>query len=393
MTETAKKALFTGLRRIVVKLGSSVVATPGGVDRDRIGRLAAEVARARAEGIDVVVVTSGARAAGLSRLGLSAIPTRIAEQQAAAAVGQIRLMSLYERLFAEHDLHVGQVLLTAGDIEDRTRYLNAKHTLVHLLDHGVVPIVNENDSVAIEELKFGDNDRLSALVAGLVGADVLVLLTDVDGLYAGDPSVPGTPLVTVVEDADRAAAELEAGTGAGAAGALGSGGMLGKLRAARSASHRGVTTVIANGTVDGILSRALDPGDDVGTLVLPSASPISHRKHWIAYGVPRRGKLVVDAGAVAAVAGRGSSLLAAGIRRVEGSFAAGDCVGCIGPDGLEFARGLVAYDAADCERIRGASSGAIRERLGYHIADEVVHRDDLVLLADVAAPDDDGSTP
>ncbi len=376
------KSRFLGtVKKVVVKVGSSVVTTTSGVHRERVGRIAAELARLHQDGYQVVVVTSGARAAGLARLGLDSIPSKIAEQQAAAAIGQIGLMALYERFFSDHGKHIGQVLVTAADMQDRTRYLNAKHTCDHLLKHGIIPVINENDSVAIDELKFGDNDRLSALVAGLIGADLLILLTDVDGLHASDPRDGQAPLVDVVEDIDQVLREV----GVGGPGVLGSGGMASKLRAASSACHRGIPAVIASGLEPGVLGRILDADDAVGTLLVPRQTPVSNRKHWIAYGVPLRGKLRVDAGAADALTHKGSSLLAAGITGVSGHFAAGDCVGCIGEDGSEFARGLVAYDSADCEKIKGLASSRIEAALGYHIADEVIHRDDLVLLSDVSA--------
>jgi glutamate 5-kinase len=271
------------------------------------------------------------------------------------------------------------VLLTAADIESRSRYLNARRTLEHLLAHRVIPVVNENDSVAVDELKLGDNDRLSAMVAGLVDADMLVLLTDVEGLYTSDPRAPGAELVRVVADIDEAA------RAAGSAGALGTGGMSTKIAAARTAARRGIATVIAAGRKAGALAAIMDTGSNEGTLVPAAATRISQRKYWIAYGMPVRGSLVLDAGAVEALSRRGGSLLPSGITQVRGHFEAGECIGCVGPDGKEFARGLVTYDSADCARIRGASSSRIEELLGYHMGNEVVHRDDLVLLTDVPA--------
>jgi len=373
-----KQRILPGVRRVVVKLGSSVVSTPSGVHHENIGRLVGELARLHEDGYQIIVVTSGARAAGLARLGLARMPTTIPEQQAAAAIGQIALMALYERLFSDFGKHVGQVLLTAGDVEARKRYLNAKHTIDHLLSHAIIPVVNENDSVAVEELKFGDNDRLSALVAGIADADLLVILTDVDGLFAGDPRVATQPLIEVVRDADDALKVV-----AGPAGAFGTGGMASKLAAARSASHRGIPTVIANGHVPGVLPSIMRADASVGTLVVASDSRISNRKHWIAYGMPLRGSLVLDGGAVTAVARRGGSLLPSGIVSVRGRFEAGDCVGCQDEAGREFARGLVAYDAADCDRIKRLASSKIEATLGYHMGDEVIHRDDLVLLKEL----------
>src|SRR5205085_3963565 len=234
-----------------------------------IGRISAELCALVEENFQVVVVTSGARAAGLARLGLGRIPKKIPEQQAAAAIGQIRLMALYERYFSDFGKHVGQVLLTADDLRDRTRYLNAQRTLEHLLRHGVVPIVNENDSVATDELKFGDNDRLSALVAGLVGADLLIILTDVAGLHDGDPRAGQAALVELVEDID---AHIASGVAGGAGSVVGTGGMASKLMAARSAAHRGIPTIVASGNEAGILARILSPNDHTGTLFLPSSA-------------------------------------------------------------------------------------------------------------------------
>lgn len=378
MTASEKRQILTGVRRVVVKLGSSVVATAHGVDRDRVAGLTAEIARLHRDGREVIIVTSGARAAGLARLGLDSIPSTIPEQQAAAAIGQIRLMSFYEECFAEFDRHIGQVLLTAADIEDRVRYLNARHTIEHLLSHGIIPVVNENDSVAVDELKFGDNDRLSALVAGLVGADLLVILTDVDGLFSGVPGSPGAELIPLVDDIDAAARAA-----GGASSAIGTGGMASKLASARSASHRGIPTVIANGQTPGTLTRVLQPDFNTGTLVLASDTPISNRKHWIAYGMPAHGTVVLDNGAVRAVSERGSSLLPSGVIEIRGTFRPGECIGLMTADGRIFARGLVAYDSEACRRIQGLGSKSIAETLGYHMGDEVIHRDDLVLLADV----------
>jgi len=378
----AKREILSRARRIVVKIGSSVLTTASsGVSAEQIGRLSAELCALARQGFQIVVVTSGARAAGLARLGLTRIPKRIPEQQAAAAIGQIRLMALYERSFSDFDRHVGQVLLTADDLRDRTRYLNAQRTFDHLLRHDVVPIVNENDSVAVDELKFGDNDRLSALVAGLVGADLLVILTDVDGLFAGDPRTSDAPLIELVDDVD---AHIASGVAGGAGSAVGTGGMASKLVAARSAAHRGIPTVVASGMTVGTLARIFDPDDSTGTLFLPRQTPMSSRKHWIAHGLPVRGTFVLDAGALDAVTNKGSSLLPAGVADVRGDFARGDCVSCVDQYGREWARGLVAYDADDCRQIRGQASSRIEAILGYHDCDEVIHRDDLAVLAELA---------
>jgi glutamate 5-kinase len=289
-------------------------------------------------------------------------------------------MALYERCFADFGRHVGQVLLTADDLRDRARYLNAQRTLEHLLRHGVVPIVNENDSVAIDELKFGDNDRLSALVGGLVGADLLVILTDVEGLYDRDPRGGEASLVELVSDVD---ALIDSGVAGGTASAVGTGGMASKLVAARSAAHRGIPTVVASGRTPGTLARIFDPDATAGTLFLPRPTPMRSRKHWIAHGLPVRGSLVLDAGALDAVTRHGSSLLAAGITAVDGKFSRGDCVRCVDAAGREWARGLVAYDDDECRAIRGQPSSRFEALLGYHAADEVIHRDDLAVLAEL----------
>jgi glutamate 5-kinase len=377
-----KSQILARTRRIVVKLGSSVLATPSGVSTEQIGRISAELCALAAEGYQIVVVTSGARAAGLARLGLTRIPKKIPEQQAAAAIGQIRLMALYERYFSDFGRHVGQVLLTADDLRDRTRYLNAQRTFDHLLRHQVVPIVNENDSVAVDELKFGDNDRLSALVAGLVGADLLVILTDVDGLYAGDPRAGDVPLIELVDDVDS---HIDSGVAGGVGSAVGTGGMASKLVAARTAAHRGIPTVVASGMIAGTLARIIDPDDHAGTLFLPRQLPMRSRKHWIAHGLPVRGTLVLDAGALGALTRKGSSLLPAGIAEIRGEFARGDCVSCVDLSGREFARGLAAYDSDECRQIRGEASSRIDSILGYHDGDEVIHRDDLAILAELGA--------
>jgi glutamate 5-kinase len=377
-----KREILARTRRLVVKLGSSIVATPSGVSTEQLGRISAELCALLEQGFEIVVVTSGARAAGLARLGLKKLPKKIPEQQAAAAIGQIRLMAMYERYFSDFGKHVGQVLLTADDLRDRTRYLNAQRTFEHLLRHGVVPIVNENDSVAIEELKFGDNDRLSALVAGLVGADLLVILSDVEGLYAGDPRTGDVPMIDLVEDID---AHIASGVAGGASSAVGTGGMASKLVAARSAAHRGIPTVVASGMIPGTLPRILDPEDRAGTLFLPRPTPMTSRKHWIAHGLPVRGTLVLDDGALDAVTRRKSSLLPAGVTSVDGDFARGDCVRCVDGSGREWARGLVSYDDKECRTIRGQASARIEELLGYHAADEIIHRDDLAVLAELEA--------
>src|SRR5947207_2726075 len=336
--------------------------------------LAAEIAAVR-EGRRVVLVTSGAIATGVARLGLAERPRAIPEKQAAAAVGQSALMWQYEAAFSRHGIPVGQVLLTAEDVSVRARYLNARNTLDALLRFGVLPIVNENDTVAVEEIKVGDNDNLSALVASLIDADLLVLLTDVDGLYTGDPTTDRDARVIDTVDAvtEDVARLVWNGTGAGAVG-----GMATKLQAAQKAAAAGVPMIIASGRKQGVLARILK-GEPVGTYFAPRADRLGARKRWIAFAVTPQGRLTVDAGALQALTHHGKSLLPSGVVDVEGDFAAGEVVALVG-DGREFARGLVNFDASELRRIRGAKTRDIATRLGYKSFDEVIHRDNLVLL-------------
>jgi glutamate 5-kinase len=365
------------VNRLVVKVGSGLISAPAqGLLPERIGALADELAALAKDGREVVVVSSGAIAAGMARLGLAQRPRSIPEKQAAAAVGQSALMWHYEQAFARHEIRVAQVLLTQEDISARTRYLNARNTLLVLLRFRVVPIVNENDTVAVEEIKVGDNDNLAALVAHLIDADLLVILTDVDGLYTGDPRVdPGArwlPTVeAVTEEIERLAWDAD--------GQVSVGGMSTKLEAARKVTSSGIPMVIASGREPGTLPRVLR-GEPVGTYFVPRGDRLQGRKRWIAFAVPPQGRLSVDAGARSALIERGKSLLPSGVVEVEGEFHAGEVVSLSAPDGKEFARGLTNYDAAELRKIQGAKTGAIEELLGYKSFDEVIHRDNLVLL-------------
>ncbi len=376
----AERLALTRARRLVVKVGTGLVTSPGvGADPARIAALAGAIAGARA-GREIVLVTSGAIAIGMARLGLAERPRSIPEKQAAAAVGQSALMWQWEAAFERHGLAVGQVLLTAHDIRDRARYLNARNTLLALLGFSVLPIVNENDTVAVDEIKVGDNDNLSALVASLIEADLVVLLTDVDGLYTADPARdPGArKLDTVPAITDDITGLVWRRPDNQSVG-----GMTTKLEAAQKAAASGVPLVIASGRQDDALARIL-AGEPVGTLFLPKADRLTARKRWIAFAVPPQGRLTVDAGALRALTGQGRSLLASGVVEVEGDFVAGDVVAVIAADGgggaREFARGLVNYDAGEVRKLRGAQSRDIERRLGYRGVDEVIHRDNLVIL-------------
>jgi glutamate 5-kinase len=371
---TDRGTLVLGARRVVVKVGSSSLTTAaGGIDPARVRQLVEVLAAVRGRGSEVVLVSSGAIAAGLAPLGLTRRPRALAAQQAAASVGQGLLAHRYQEEFARHGLVTGQVLLTAEDVTRRAHYRNAYQTFAKLLELGVLPIVNENDTVATSEIRFGDNDRLAALVAHLVHADLLVLLSDVDGLYDGPPSRPGARLLGDV----RTAADLEAVTiGAPGPAGVGTGGMVTKVEAARIATGAGIPVVL---TAADRASAALG-GAEVGTLFHATGGRRPTRMLWLAHATDAKGSVTLDAGAVRAVTERGASLLAAGVVAVDGSFVAGDPVDLLGPTGVAVARGLVNFDADELPALLGRSSGDLRDSLGAAYEREVVHRDDLVLL-------------
>lgn len=363
-------------RRAVVKIGTGVLTSPdGGFDRDRFGSLCEELATLAMDR-HLVVVSSGAIALGAERLGLRTRPRDIPSKQAAAAVGQSRLMGLYDTAFAAHGRLVAQVLLTHADIQSRTRYLNARHALATLLERGVVPIINENDTVSVEELKFGDNDTLAGMVVDLVGADLLVVLTDTAGVFTADPRVD--PSARKLDEISRIDEEVLAMAG-GARSRVGTGGMSSKLKAARRAGESGVPTVIAPGKQDGVISSVLR-GEPVGTLVHAGAGVASGRKRWIARDLAPRGEVIVDEGACRALVEQGRSLLPSGIEQVRGLFGEGDAVDILSRDGRRVARGLAGYSAEDLRRIAGMKSTDIERVLGYKYLDEAIHRDDLVVL-------------
>jgi len=372
----APRPMARRARRIVVKIGSSVLTDRGRIRPRAFTRIADEVAALAGEGRQLVIVSSGAIAMGSHVLGQAQPIRSIPEMQAAAAVGQISLVETYRRRFQRHGIAVAQVLVTRAGLESRERFLNARNTLAALLRHGVVPVVNENDTVATDEIRFGDNDNLSATVVNLVDAELLVLLSDVEGLYREPPraGAPRPPRFDVVERID---AEVERAA-RGSASAFGRGGMITKLQAARTAAASGAATVIASGRERDVLQRVA-AGESVGTLFLPGAR-LRSRKHWLAFTHRPRGELVVDPGAARALLERGRSLLPAGIRAVRGRFRVGDAVACVDEAGRELARGLVAYSADEVERIRGLSTRKIPQVLGYSNGDAVIHRDHLVVL-------------
>jgi glutamate 5-kinase len=372
-----RREILSKAKRVVIKVGSRVITSPGaGLDAAMIGRLAAEISGARAANREVIMVSSGAVAAGRKELVSDGKPLTIPQKQAAAAVGQSRLMRAYEKAFALHNLKVAQILLTGDDLADRQRFLNARATLDTLLDCGIIPIINENDTVVVEEIKFGDNDNLSALVTNLTEAHLLVILTDIEGLYDKDPRANhDARLIPLVRNITR---EMECGAG-GAGSAVGTGGMATKLAAARKVGRSGVPTIIINGMTPGLLGKAM-AGEDVGTLFLAARKVLNRRKHWIAYTLRPRGRIVVDGGAAEVLHQHGRSLLPSGIIQVEGEFQRGTCVRVCGPDGAEFARGITDYSHQEIMKILGHKSREIEKILGYHYRDEIIHRDNLVIL-------------
>lgn len=365
-------------RRIVVKVGTSTLTHPNGkLNFSRIEGLVRELADAVNAGKQILLVSSGAVGAGMDRLGWKEKPKTIPEKQAAAAVGQGILMHTYEKLFAEYGQVVAQVLLTREDSVNRRRYANSRNTLLTLLNIGVIPIINENDAVSIDELKIGDNDTLSANVAAIVDADVLIILSDVEGVYSANPQTdPQARLLPEIADVTP---EVEAMCG-GAGTMRGTGGMLTKMAAARMAMNSGIVMVIASGGRDGAVQSVL-AGKPIGTLFPPRQNRLQFRKRWLAFGARIKGRLKVDKGCAQALLSNGSSLLAAGVKEVDGNFEQGSTVSILNPEGWEIARGLVNYSTDDVRKIMGAHTHEIAEILGHKPYDEVVHRDNLVLLS------------
>ena len=379
MTSTDRKLNarhFTEAKRVVIKVGSALLvdAEKGHLNRTWLEGFAADVARLRKRGQEVILVSSGAIALGRRHLGLSAGKLRLEESQAAAAVGQIRLAHAYKELLEAHEITVAQILLTLGDTEQRRRYLNARSTLNTLLSLGSVPVINENDTVATAEIRYGDNDRLAARVAQMVGADCLILLSDIDGLYTANPADdPDADFVARVLEITPAIEAMAGGTGSD----MGSGGMQTKIAAAKIALGAGCYLCIAKGAVQHPLQR-IEEGARC-TWFVPTSTPLATRKQWIAGTLRPAGAIVVDDGAVRALMG-GKSLLPAGVIRAMGRFDRGDTVSIIGPDGSEVARGICAYSDGDAARIIGRQSADIEKVLGFRGREEIVHRDDLVLI-------------
>ena len=377
MSATSASSIVGAARRLVVKVGSSLVTNDGrGIDHAAVGRWAEEITALKAAGKEVVLVSSGAIAEGMQRLGWKTRPAAIHALQAAAAVGQMGLVQAYETAFSRFGLHTAQILLTHEDLADRRRYLNARSTLFTLLGLGVIPIVNENDTVTTDEIRLGDNDTLGALVTNLIEADVLILLTDQQGLYTADPRKD--PSATLLRSARAGDVALEALAG-GAGSPLGRGGMLTKVLAAKRAARSGASTVIASGREDRVLTR-LATGEAIGTALLAESMTIAARKQWLADHLRLAGRLMLDDGAVRALTRDGKSLLPIGVLACSGGFERGEVVGCYDPTGREVARGLVNYSAAETQRILRKPSSEIQSILGYVDEPELIHRNNLVLL-------------
>ncbi|NLY02060.1 MAG: glutamate 5-kinase [Rhodopirellula sp.] len=377
MTDLLRQEIAATATTLVVKVGTRVLTHSDGLlNEERIGQLAEELHQVIASGRRVALVSSGAVGAGMGRLGLSNRPADLAHLQAVAAVGQSLLVEAYERSLRAYGHHAAQILLTAEDLDHRTRYLNARNTILTLFDFGAVPIINENDTISVDELRtaFGDNDRLAAMVTNLIQAPLLVLLSDVEGLYDGDPQTPGRRVIPTVDRLDQSTYDLVKDRLTG----LSKGGMASKLNAARQATAAGENVIIASGRQPGTLRKIL-AGESVGTLVLAEGSVLAARKRWIGFTAQPRGYLVLDDGARQAIQTQGRSLLAIGVVKVLGRFNKGDIVGLRDTAGREFARGLINYNSDDIQRVRGLKTHEIADVLGRCPYDEVIHRNNMAV--------------
>jgi glutamate 5-kinase len=373
-----RKICFDCAKRVVVKVGSNVLTENNGLNVTAIRSITRQICRLIDRGLEVILVTSGAMASGLKKVGLTKRPDEIPKRQAVAAVGQAGLIMEYEKAFARYKKKVAQILLTSEDLSNRKRYLNARNTLYTLLSWQVLPIINENDTVMVEEIKFGDNDNLAAMITMLLDADILINLTDIDGLYTKDPRVfPGAemmPLVsTINKNIEKLASDIP--------GALGSGGMLSKIKAAKKVNTSGIPMVIANGGKPNILIKLFSGGSH-GTYFVPKEHRLASRKRWIAFTLKPQGALIIDDGAANAIMKRGKSLLPSGILKVEGNFNVGAAVEFKGTQSQTYGIGLVNYSAADISKIKGLNSNKIGACLGHKPYDEVIHRDNLAITGD-----------
>ena len=389
MYKDVRKEILKGLKRVVIKVGSSIITKrekrnnewANELNANNVRLLARTIRQIVDQNCEVVLVSSGAIMAGRERLDLHSTDLSIPEKQACAAIGQSYLMHTYEKKFEKQGIKVAQILLGHDDLKNRKRFLNAKHTLETLLEHKVLPIINENDSVTIDEIKIGDNDTLSATVACLLNAQLLIILSDVDGLYSRDPSVKereGDAPMSIIEYVDRITQKIEKLAG-GSKNKITVGGMYTKILAAKQTMSFGIPTLVVNGFDDSIAEKIFE-GKSVGTLFWAGREKIKKRKHWIAHTLKPSGKITIDSGAARAILARGKSLLPAGIIRIEGQFEFGNAVRIFGEDGKEIARGLVNYNFRDLDSIMGMRTSAVRKLFGENFYDEVIHRDDLTLL-------------
>ncbi len=378
-----RQRILGPVKRVVIKVGSGVLTLDDGLNAGVMQSLADEIIALRGAGREVILVSSGAIASGLRKVGMRKRPDSVSQQQAMAAVGQSSLMRVWENAFERHGQKVAQILLTRDDLTHRRRYLNARNTIFVLLGWNVLPIINENDTVVVDEIKFGDNDNLSAMVTNLTESHLLVNLTDINGLYDDDPRTnPEARLIPVVDEVNREVMQ-HAGS---IPGFLGTGGMASKIRAAEKVAHGGVPTIIAGGLRPGVLGRIFR-GEEEGTLFLPRDIPLCSRKHWIAFTKAPRGALMIDEGAERAILANGKSLLPSGIRDVQGRFSLGDKVAVIDRQGHEMAVGMVNYHSGDIRKIMGLKSREIEGALGYKHDDEVIHRDNLVVTRELEEAD------
>jgi glutamate 5-kinase len=380
----SRKDLLKSVRRVVVKVGSGVLTRANGLNMNVIDDLTTEICALREKDLEVILVSSGAIAAGLKKIGMFKRPQSVSQQQAVAAIGQSRLMTAYEEAFERHGHKAAQILLTRDDLTHRRRYLNARNTLFTLLSWKIIPIINENDTVVVDEIKFGDNDNLSAMVTNLTESDLLINLTNIDGLFDKDPRLhKDAQLIRVVSKVDRKVSKLASAI----PGFLGTGGMASKIAAAQKVALGGVPTIIANGLTPEILKRIFT-GKDEGTLFLPREVSLCNRKHWIAFTKSPKGELVVDRGAERALLESGKSLLPSGIKEVRGRFSQGNSVLIVNEAGEGIAVGMVNYHSGDVKKIMGAKTSEIEARLGFKHDDEIIHRDNLILSMQMDESDD-----
>ncbi|MEM7009780.1 MAG: glutamate 5-kinase [Thermodesulfobacteriota bacterium] len=379
MSDDRRKSIISEVSRVIIKIGSSVLTDQGGSLSESIfEKLADQISKICDKNIEVIIVSSGAIASGMKKLGITSRPTEISMKQAIAAAGQSTLIWHYERAFSEYNKKVAQILLTLDGLSDRKRFLNARKTLTTVLSMGIIPIINENDTVAVEEIMLGDNDNLAAHITSLIEADLLIMLTDIEGLYDKDPRAnQDAELISLI---DRIGKEIE-NTAGDTVGSTTIGGMKTKIEAAKKAAAYGVPTIIANGN-NGETLEQIFSGEEVGTLFLPSEQSLSGRKHWIAFTLKSSGEIVIDSGATKALTASGKSLLPSGIKEVKGSFGVGESVACIDESGTLIARGLTSYSSAEIVKIMGSKTTDIENILGYKYSDEVIHRDDLVVIVD-----------